>query len=57
MRPSVSQVRASSKGSVKASVNVQNIGSVAGDEVVRLYIDDPVASISHPVRRLAGSSA
>jgi beta-glucosidase len=38
-------------------VNVQNIGSVAGDEVVRLYIDDPVASISHPVRRLAGSSA
>jgi beta-glucosidase len=41
-----------SSGSVKASVNVTNTGSRAGDEVVQLYIHDPVASISQPVRRL-----
>jgi beta-glucosidase len=33
-------------------VNVTNTGSRAGDEVVQLYIHDPVASISQPVRRL-----
>jgi beta-glucosidase len=44
----------SSKGSLKASVNVTNTGSIPGDEVVQLYIHDPVASISQPVRRLRG---
>jgi beta-glucosidase len=43
-----------SSGSVKASVDVTNTGSRAGDEVVQLYIHDPVASISQPVRRLRG---
>ena len=28
--------------------------AVAGDDVVQLYIHDPVASISQPVRRLRG---
>ena len=41
-----------SSGSVKASVDVTNTGGRAGDEVVQLYIHDPVASISQPVRRL-----
>jgi len=41
-----------SSRSVKASVDVTNTGSRAGDEVVQLYIHDPVASISQPVRRL-----
>ncbi len=41
-------------GSVKASVTVRNTGGRAGDEVVQLYIHDPVASISQPVRRLRG---
>jgi beta-glucosidase len=41
-----------SSGSVKASVDVTNTGSRAGDEVMQLYIHDPVASISQPVRRL-----
>ena len=41
-----------SSGSVKASVDVTNTGSRTGDEVVQLYIHDPVASISQPVRRL-----
>lgn len=42
------------KGSVRASVTVTNTGPVRGDEVVQLYLHDPVASISQPVRRLRG---
>jgi beta-glucosidase len=41
-------------GSIRASVSVRNTGSRLGDEVVQLYIRDPVASISQPVRRLRG---
>ena len=41
-------------GSVTASADVTNTGSRAGDEVAQLYINDPVASISQPVRRLRG---
>jgi beta-glucosidase len=41
-------------GSVTASVNVRNTGGRRGDEVVQLYLNDPVASISQPVRRLRG---
>jgi beta-glucosidase len=41
-------------GHVSASVTVTNTGTRAGDEVVQLYIHDPVASISQPVRRLRG---
>ena len=44
----------SRKGSVTASVDVTNTGARQGDEVVQLYIHDPVASISQPVRRLRG---
>lgn len=39
-------------GSITATVDVKNTGSRRGDEVVQLYIHDPVASISQPVRRL-----
>ncbi|HEY6758018.1 MAG TPA: beta-glucosidase BglX [Baekduia sp.] len=42
------------QGSIQASADVQNTGSRAGDEVVQLYIHDPVASLSQPVRRLRG---
>jgi beta-glucosidase len=41
-------------GRVRASVDVANTGSRAGDEVVQLYLNDPVASLSQPVRRLRG---
>ncbi|MBN1820400.1 MAG: glycoside hydrolase family 3 C-terminal domain-containing protein, partial [Prolixibacteraceae bacterium] len=37
---------------LKASVKLSNTGSVAGEEVVQLYIGDPVASISRPVKEL-----
>jgi beta-glucosidase len=43
-----------STGRVTASVDVKNTGSRSGDEVVQLYIHDPVATISQPVRRLRG---
>jgi beta-glucosidase len=35
-----------------ATVTVTNNGSYAGEEVVQLYIGDPVASISRPVKEL-----
>src|SRR4051794_29167429 len=55
----VSNLRLSShtmsrSGRVRASVDVSNTGSRRGDDVAQLYIHDPVASISQPVRRLRG---
>jgi len=44
----------SPRDSVKVSVDVTNTGSRAGDEVAQLYLHDPVASLSQPVRRLRG---
>jgi beta-glucosidase len=44
----------SKNGRLRASVTVTNTGSRKGDEVVQLYLHDPVASISQPVRRLRG---
>jgi beta-glucosidase len=35
-----------------ASVTITNTGKVAGEEVVQLYLQDPVASISLPVKEL-----
>jgi beta-glucosidase len=50
----LSSASVSRRGSVRASVTVTNTGQRAGDEVVQLYLHDPVASISQPVRRLRG---
>jgi len=41
-------------GSITVSADVTNTGSRDGDDVAQLYIHDPVASISQPVRRLRG---
>ncbi len=35
-----------------ASIAVRNVGTMAGEEVVQLYIGDPIASRSRPVREL-----
>ena len=40
--------------SVRISANVKNIGDRAGDEVVQLYIQDVVASLTRPVKQLKG---
>ena len=50
----LSSDRVSRHGRVRATVDVTNTGDRAGDEVVQLYLHDPVASISQPVRRLRG---
>jgi beta-glucosidase len=50
----LSRSSVSKYGSLKAKVTVRNTGTRTGDEVVQLYIHDPVASISQPVRRLRG---
>jgi beta-glucosidase len=42
------------RGRIRVSARVTNTGSRAGDEVAQLYLNDPVASISQPVRRLRG---
>ncbi|MCL6454260.1 MAG: glycoside hydrolase family 3 C-terminal domain-containing protein [Alicyclobacillus sp.] len=39
---------------VTIQVDVTNTGSVAGDEVVQLYVHDPVASVTRPVKELKG---
>lgn len=37
-----------------ASVDVKNVGNFAGEEVVQLYISDPVASVTRAVKDLKG---
>lgn len=48
--------KAEAKGDVtlQASVTVANTGAVAGDEIVQLYISDPVASVARAVMDLKG---
>lgn len=41
-------------GSVEASVEVENTGRRAGDEVLQLYVQDVVSSVTRPVRELKG---
>lgn len=43
-------------GSVTVTIPVTNTGKIAGDEVVQLYMRDPVASVSRPVMQLRGFS-
>jgi beta-glucosidase len=50
----LSRSNVSRNGTVTVSMDVTNTGSRAGDDVVQMYIHDPVASISQPVRRLRG---
>ena len=40
------------KGILSVSVNVKNIGEIAGDEIVQLYISDKYSSITRPVKEL-----
>jgi beta-glucosidase len=41
-------------GAVRVTVDVRNIGKVAGDEVVQLYVRDLVSSVTRPVKELKG---
>jgi len=39
---------------LRVSVDLENAGTRAGDEVVQLYIRDPVATMTRPVKELKG---
>lgn len=54
IRLSKTQLKGDEK--LTASVTVTNSGKVAGEEVVQLYIQDPTASISRPVKELKNFS-
>jgi beta-glucosidase len=53
-RLSVSPSRVPAKGKVRVRVRVTNAGDRDGEEVVQLYVRDPVASVTRPVKELKG---
>jgi beta-glucosidase len=52
LRLSAEKIRAGE--SLTVSVDVENVGQRAGDEVVQLYITDLEATVPVPIRSLAG---
>ncbi len=50
----LSAPRLPANGKLAVSVEVENVGKRAGDEVVQLYIRDVVASVTRPVKELKG---
>ncbi|MFT7560152.1 MAG: beta-glucosidase [Flavobacteriales bacterium] len=50
----VKNYTAQAGGRFEFSVVIQNTGKRAGDEVVQLYINDPIASLTRPVKELKG---
>ncbi len=50
----LSTARITANGKLTVSVDLENLGKRAGDEVVQLYIRDVVASMTRPVKELKG---
>jgi len=50
----LSAPRIGPNGMVTVTVDVENTGKRAGDEVVQLYVRDPVATMTRPVKELKG---
>ena len=46
--------RIAANGKLTVSVEVENVGPRVGDEVVQLYVRDPVATMTRPVKELKG---
>ena len=46
--------RIATAGAAEIGCTVRNSGDLAGDEVVQLYLSDPVAQVARPLRYLAG---
>ena len=42
------------RGAVEVTTDISNAGSRAGEEVVQLYINDPLSSVTRPVKELKG---
>lgn len=51
---SIDRKQAAGGETVNISLKVRNIGKVAGDEVVQLYVRDEFASVPRPVKELKG---
>ena len=51
---SISPARAGDGAVIKVSFQLSNTGKRAGDEVVQLYVRDPVASVAQPLQKLVG---
>ncbi len=50
----LSKTKVDGRGTTEVSCDVKNVGAVAGDEVVQLYVHDREATITRPVQELAG---
>jgi beta-glucosidase len=50
----LSSARIAPTDTLTVSVKVQNTGQHAGEEVVQLYIADPISSVTRPVKQLKG---
>src|SRR5690606_32518899 len=50
----IDRERVAADEEVTIAVTIRNSGSVAGDEVVQLYVRDPIASVARPVMELRG---
>ncbi len=48
----VEQARIPIQGTLRVSVQISNLGARAGQEVLQLYVRQPVAKVSRPVRQL-----
>jgi beta-glucosidase len=48
------KTRIAANETVDISVTITNTGKRAGDEIVQLYSNDPVASVTQPVKQLRG---
>ncbi len=54
LRTSAARIRYDQRVNITVSVEIENVGSRAGDEVVQLYIRDVAASVTRPVKELKG---
>jgi len=52
--PVLSDTTLAKNGSLTATVEVKNVGKFDGEEVVQLYIQDVVGSVTRPVKELKG---
>lgn len=50
----ISKEAVSADDILEVSLTINNTGNLAGDEVVQLYIADPIASVTRPVKALKG---
>jgi beta-glucosidase len=50
----LTKTKVDSTGTIEVTLDVKNVGTVAGDEVVQLYVHDREATITRPVQELAG---